>query len=65
MCQLYVCGHAQWKAPFQVSTVPLYADCLFVYLFVCFFVCLFTALVAEKQNNVFCERDTVQSGKCH
>jgi hypothetical protein len=38
MCQLYVCGHAQWKAPFQVSTVPLYADCLFVGLFVCLFV---------------------------
>ena len=53
MCQLYVCGHAQWTAPFQVSTVPLHADCLFV--------CLFTAMVAEKQNE-FWERDTVQSG---
>jgi hypothetical protein len=48
MGQLYVCGHAQWKAPFQVSIVPLYADYWFVH-----------RAGGQKQNNVFWERNTV------
>ena len=61
VCQLYVSEHAQWKARCQVSTGPC---TLTLCLFVCLFVCLFAHLSGgEQHNNVFWERDTMQSGK--